>query len=141
MVLVFHTVQVFQVGPHLLGGLGHLGHFDEFELLEIQHGFTHFVVQQGVPTRTLELGQDAHAVAGDGFSAFHFDQNIGETEGEQAPFGSLDGSRDVGEGEQETDDIIAVHDQLDQAVVGHVENVRHGVVHVAIRKRDSIPSC
>ncbi len=139
MVLVFHPVQVFKVGAHLPGGLGHLGHFDEFELLEIQHGFAHFIIQQRVPARALELGQDAHAVAGDGLGAFHFDQDIQQSERQQASLGSLDGRRNVREGEQETDDVLAVHDQLDQAVVRHVKNVRHCIVNITVGERIIFP--
>ena len=74
VVLVLDPVQIFQIGPHLFGGLGHLGHLDEFEIKIFQNGFAQFVVEQGVSASALEFGQNTHAVPGDGLGALHFNQ-------------------------------------------------------------------
>ena len=89
MVLVLDAVQIFQVSTHLLGGLGYLGHLNEFEIKIIQNRLPQFVVEQGIPTRTLELGQNTHAVRWDGLGALHFNQYVHEPEGEQVAFGAL----------------------------------------------------
>ncbi len=44
VILVFHAVEILQVGSHLAGRFGYLGHFQVLELPAFQQSLTKFVV-------------------------------------------------------------------------------------------------
>ena len=139
IILVFHAVEVLQVGAHLLGGLGHLGHLHVAELAELQQGAPHLGVQQRVAAFAMILGQDAHAVDRHGAGTAHLQQQVGQRERIQAAPGALQGRRDVVEGEQEADRLLAVGDNLDQAVVGHGQDILDHEVDFAFGEGEIFP--
>ena len=46
----------------------------------------------------------------------------------------MKGGRSIRESEQETNDIIPMHDQLDQTRVSHNEDILHRIIYVALGK-------
>ena len=64
---------------------------------------------------------------------------INKAEGEEMALGTLESGGDIREGEQEADDIVAVQNDLDQAMVGDQEDIVHCVLHVAGRERIVFP--
>ncbi len=93
MILIFHAVQVLQIGAHLFSGFGYLGHFHMFETQEVQQGVAHFRIQNGITAAPLVLGQNPHPIDRDAFCAFHVQQQICKRERMQAAFGALQRSR------------------------------------------------
>src|SRR3989304_2666500 len=125
MILIFNTVQVLQIRAHLTGGLRHLCHFNVFKLIEVKDGPAHFVIQQRVASLALMLGQNAHAIAGDGFGALHFEQYIDQSKWEEVTFGALERGRHIRKGKQEPDDLLAVQDDFDEARARNQKKIIH----------------
>jgi hypothetical protein len=55
VILIFHAIQILQVGAHLLGSLGHLGHLHMRKPARFEQRTAHFAVENGIAAVPLEF--------------------------------------------------------------------------------------
>src|SRR4030095_13742525 len=92
----------------------------------------HFRVQNGITTMALKLRQNPHAVDGDRIRAFEFEEDVKESKREQPSTGALKCSRDVVKSKEESNHVLAMCNDFDQAMIRNRHDVRDNEVNFAL---------
>ena len=88
---------------------------------------------------SLMTRQDAHPIYRNRSCAFELEHNIHQSEREQAPFRALKRGRNVVKSKKESDHIISMCNDFDQAMIGNGHNVLNNKVNFTRCKRIVFP--